>query len=722
MCSSRFALGPKAGLLCLLALHLLAGRPAIGASSSVTLDPAARPWVASGILLDLAPDLAGSVPYDGIQETPPATPALLRQLLFQANRAAVDGAGRVQPARLRELARQARERRDAGGRTVVPLALLDLDVQRVAHGAVERGLVQVAGDTLRLLDPGALEDGRLFAAAALVDRTGQGKAVTFRLPDGEMWIRNRAVPLAGLEVDFADGAGFRRWEPGGEVEVRYSEAGPKTLRLRATWADGDTREARLAFTVDRLETPQPSETWDLLSAHPYQGSLAGGTAYILLAPGHTSLTRPVVLCEGFDMDNTMFWEELYGLGNQQGLVDSLLQRGFDMVVLNFDESTDAIQRNGLLLATLLEQMNALLPPGARHPLIGASMGGLVSRYALAWLEQQDIDPQVRTFISFDSPQAGANIPLSIQHWLAFFASESEEAAYFRSRLQTPAARQMLRVFATSPPSANPGPDPLRQTLLDDLAALGGYPAGPRLVAVANGSGTGLHQGFTAGAQIIRYEYRSWLVDIDGNCWSLADQAPQLVFRGMVDQIWPLPDRSQNVNINGAPPWDNAPGGYRDTMVQLDQSAVPYGDIVALHANHCFIPTTSALGLETDDPFRPLHGAPDLFDLTPFDALYYPLGANEDHVSISPESLGWFLGEIAPELPAPQLDIQVVEEGIRLSWDEVPLALSYRLWQSPDPAAWPVESLSTVGTEWWVTEPGERMFYRVAASLDPVAQP
>jgi len=714
MLSSRFAIRVRSGLACLLGLLLLGGRP--GHAAAVTLAEADRRLVASGILLDLSPDLAGTVHYDGLQETPPATPALFRQLVFQLNRSTVDGVPRTAPARLRELAREARQQ------SLVPLALLDMEVQRVKAGAVDQGLARMEEGELRILAADALRSGRLFAAAALVEHTGNGGAVTFQLPAGELWISNRTEGPQRLEVDFDDGAGFVSRKPGERVVVGYTSTGPKTLRLRARWAEGDTRETRLAFTVRRLETPQPSEVWNLSSAHPYQGGYASGTAYILLAPGHTALTRPVVLCEGFDMDNTMFWEELFELGNQQGLVDSLLQQGFDMVVLDFSESTDHIQRNGLLLATLLEQINGILPAGERYPLIGASMGGLVSRHALAWLEAQGIDPQVRTFLSFDSPQAGANIPLSIQHWLAFFAEEAEEAAHFLSRLQTPAARQMLLVMAESPPDANPAADPLRQVLLDELAALGGYPTGPRLVAVANGSGTGLNQGFAAGAQIIRYEYRSWLVDIDGNCWSLADQTPQLVFRGMVNQIWPFPDRYQTVNINGAPPWDNAPGGYRNTMVELDQSAVPYGDIVALHPNHCFIPTTSALGLVTDAPFRPIHGAPDLLELSPFDALYYPLGANEDHVSISPESLWWFLGEIVPELPAPQLAIQRVEEGIQLSWNPVPLARSYRLQQTTDPAHWPEESIATAGLSWSVAELDERMFYRVTASMEVVAEP
>ena len=254
----------KAGLACLLTLLALGGRPAAGAAASVTLAPADRALVAGGILLDLSPDLAGTAHYDGLREVAPATPAVLRQLLFQLNRATVDGAVRSEPARLRELAREAR------AQAVVPLALLDMETRRVRDGAVAQGLTRLEGQELRILDPAALEGGRVFAAAALVERTGNGRAVTFQLPGGETWIGNRGIPLARLEVDFADGAGFVSRRPGERVVVGYAEAGAKTLRLRATWADGDTRETRLAFTVDRLETPTPDETWPLVSAHSYQ--------------------------------------------------------------------------------------------------------------------------------------------------------------------------------------------------------------------------------------------------------------------------------------------------------------------------------------------------------------------------------------------------------------------------------------------------------------------
>jgi hypothetical protein len=66
--------------------------------------------------------------------------------------------------------------------------------------------------------------------------------------------------------------------------------------------------------------------------------------------------------------------------------------------------------------------------------------------------------------------------------------------------------------------------------------------------------------------------------------------------------------------------------------------------VALHSSHCFIPTVSALALETDDPFFDVAGAPDLPGMTPFDAVYFPT-ENQEHVLITPENAAWVRNEI-----------------------------------------------------------------------------
>jgi hypothetical protein len=61
-----------------------------------------------------------------------------------------------------------------------------------------------------------------------------------------------------------------------------------------------------------------------------------------------------VVVEGFDLDNSMNWDELYALLNQQNLLEDLRADGYDAVVLNFSDATDYLQRNAFVLVDLLQ--------------------------------------------------------------------------------------------------------------------------------------------------------------------------------------------------------------------------------------------------------------------------------------------------------------------------------------------------------------------------------
>ena len=163
------------------------------------------------------------------------------------------------------------------------------------------------------------------------------------------------------------------------------------------------------------------------------------------------------------------------------------------------------------------------------------------------------------------------------------------------------------------------------------------------MAIANGSGTQADQGFAPGDQIISWEYGSLLVDIIGNVWAVPDGSSQTIFDGEIDIVL-LPPETQTVTVSGTLPYDGAPGGFRASMAEMDSTEAPFGDIVALHDAHGFIPTISALALATSDLFYDVAGDPDPLALSPFDALYFPT-SNQEHVSITPESANWFVSEI-----------------------------------------------------------------------------
>ncbi|HUV35354.1 MAG TPA: hypothetical protein VMX58_00260, partial [Patescibacteria group bacterium] len=571
---------------------------------------------------------------DGSRAAPPITLRQWRQVYFEAVRAASTDPGRAGVRALRGAMRRSL------ARGVIPIAIL-----HTSHR------IPAADGDQEILPPGSEEaaqsqadrEMRTFAAASLSDYTHRGAHVVFTVEDS--WIvGNGRSALRRIEIDFADGSGYRAVRPGDRIAVSYGRTGRREIRVRAQTLDGSFLHAGFYFRVEHLRTPMPDDTLSITATIPYNGAYAAGEAYCYLASSHDALENPLIAVEGFDIDNTMNWDELYQHLNQETLLETLRGEGYDLVVLNFTDATDFIQANAFVLVELVSQVTAAIGPHRNLAVVGASMGGLVARYALAYMETQGIDHHTDLLMTLDTPHRGANIPLGIQYWMDFFSGQSEDAAFLLGQLDRPAARQMLVYHHTDPPGTTGEKDSLRAILAADLAAVGDYPALPRTVAVANGSGSGIGQGFAPSEQIIFYEYNSLLVDIVGNVWVVPDGGPNTIFYGLVDMIWPFPDDEMIVSVSGTQPYDCAPGGTRASMAQMDSTEAPYGDIIALHDVHCFIPTVSALDFDSGDLFHDIAGDPDPMSRTPFDTIYYPV-ENQEHVLITPENADWMMAEI-----------------------------------------------------------------------------
>jgi|GEM_PF-6454208 len=186
------------------------------------------------------------------------------------------------------------------------------------------------------------------------------------------------------------------------------------------------------------------------------------------------VSKPIVVLDGFDPQDTRSGAELYGkyLRYMQGtqalfLGDSVRTQGYDLVILNFpryetgilggititpvpggpsvtirgiplirDGGADYIERNAFVLIKLIQQLNQELRSqnsAEKITIIGPSMGGLISRYALAYMEKKlaenPTDPQwqqqwnanVKLWVSFDSPHLGANIAIGDQWMVNYLA-------------------------------------------------------------------------------------------------------------------------------------------------------------------------------------------------------------------------------------------------------------------------------------------------------------
>jgi Secretion system C-terminal sorting domain len=225
-------------------------------------------------------------------------------------------------------------------------------------------------------------------------------------------------------------------------------------------------------------------------------------------------------------------------GQYPAFFSRLNAEGYDVVLVDFERGADYIQKNGIVLQEVIRRINRekQATAGGNCPnanvILGASMGGQVARWALRTMEINNEVHDCHTYLSFDSPQKGANIPLSVQS-AAFFAELNNIRTGARlslwQKLNTPAARQMISEhLGTELTNARLQESDwsflirtcnygiLRTSYITEMQNLG-YPQRTRNVALACGSFQGRKQGFNANLGLNGYNggdlYFNTTVDI-----------------------------------------------------------------------------------------------------------------------------------------------------------------------------------------------------------------
>lgn len=100
---------------------------------------------------------------------------------------------------------------------------------------------------------------------------------------------------------------------------------------------------------------------------------------------------------------------------------------YDIIYINWDQGRDDLRRNAFLLQDIIEWVNSVkTDPSVLNVVLGQSMGGVIARYTLATMEQ-DNDPTTNhdasLYISHDAPHQGANTPLGVQFFARHMINE-----------------------------------------------------------------------------------------------------------------------------------------------------------------------------------------------------------------------------------------------------------------------------------------------------------
>lgn len=432
-----------------------------------------------------------------------------------------------------------------------------------------------------------------------------------------------------------------------------------------------------------------------------QGYLGQGEYQIFLDNVDGVLDKPIFLIDGYDPTDTRDITGMYSQLDFNGtnLGDTLRDEGFDMVLLNFpvytrssdgmeiDGGSDYIQRNAMVLIELINQINAQKSGNQPLVMIGPSMGGLITRYALRYMEQNNLDHDTRLFVSWDSPHLGANMPIEIQYFLNYVAesqSNTDLQNMINATLNSPASKEMLldhynahlqsgSTFEQDPNTLLPvGYVNFRDVFATELNTMG-FPQNTRNVAIANGSDNGSTTG-TPGMEIINHTFdlgNSLTADLSLHFTPSAGQTNEVTrtevfYLGFIS-VSTYVANAQSFNYTDG--LDSAPGGkYNLQSFTNAASADPllqeFVDNLQ-QSEFCFIPTLSALTIDNENNW---YATPDIGGIhnSPFVA-WSITHNNEDHVTLNQENVDFTLNEI--------------RNGV-VSTEETMLNPTFRLLQNP----------------------------------------
>lgn len=445
---------------------------------------------------------------------------------------------------------------------------------------------------------------------------------------------------------------------------------------------------------------------------PYTNQVASGSYSVYPAFTNTSgqIIKPIIIVEGFDPTDIYSTDKVIELlngggGSLDNLADKLRTEGYDLIVLDYDDGGALIQRNSFLLVKLIQHINTIKKGTCPIILAGYSMGGIVSRYALNYMEANSLPHNVGLFFSFDAPQKGANIPLSMQDMIDYldnspitYGLSADIREQVRS-IHSYAAQQMLIYHTDYIDGETVSVNPAFTTFYNQMKGLvggNGYPSQPKLIAATLGNASGLGQRFLDANNFpdnhadVQTSLPFKAFDFIGNKdvpfvgYLIAGKAFTLPYR----IVNPAGDLFLNMEIsvnsfiftgfhqqgyyNAPIPADIMPGSFTPTFQLVADALNGLGATTYLKMNGgCFIPTLSALDFDSNDWFHDVLGDPNRLAKTPFESIWY-FANNADHrfpLSAQNALTAWVLDEVdayAQTLPPcePPLPVNLIEFDVK----------------------------------------------------------
>lgn len=613
--------------------------------------------------------------------------------------------------------------------------VLIADCNRIRESAVEEGLLYGENDKIKRRNVRAggspfLKEKIVFSAPYR-NSIITGGEVRFNF-NNNLKFTNNGNTIDQLEIDFNDGNGYIDVTHRNYHSVSYSRSGSKIITCKIT-SNRQVYYSKSTLLVKGIEKFQTKSTlfgqcYDERIAisvpqihedtEGIYNQLVGANAYIRYGCGNNNkLRKPIIFVEGIDFGekvkdygsvpndngvvNDMFYDgdcgqfnrygrfgwfhfvngSYDGVGNISILPDALQKLhsdGHDVILLDFKAGAAHIENNAETLIYLLNYINGKLSENnsdEQSIVSGISMGGQVARYALRKMENENIPHNVSTFVSIDSPNNGANIPLGLQYNIKFVQLHIDKKDLIR-----PATKQLLLYHYKASVTTGfihlggvnwnrikPRPHELHTNLYNS-EHMTTFPQNCRNVAISNGSKLGTNQGYSEGDVLLNNLSTFILTTQSIKSWAMKEGGDKISrCRRSINTFGLLPSIAYRIAVRAVEgkAYDHISGGYRTTAQDIvdgfsgiEIPNVPF-DLnipnITFHINprHAFIPTFSGLGISESYKMSNLPtvlGANYPYNhdpnISPFDVIFAD-AVNHKHVFMDAINTAFLMGEYSP---------------------------------------------------------------------------
>ena len=572
--------------------------------------------------------------------------------------------------------------------------------------------------------------------------------------------------ITTMTADFGDGVTRtllqnQQWVQN-TITINYTTVNEnKLLKFNITYTDGTTLTTYAGIgigsdtSVNSLTARGTSGLMRHNSTIPDSNGATGQLEYrIFYGDQNTNnvLKKPFIIVDGFDPGDKrrivtvdcnsdcqklfkpfdpLKYESIEALmlynNKTKDLKAQLTALNYDVIIVNFptytnnlgqviDGGADDIFRNGRTVASFFQKINQdIKNNGSTEKLvvIGPSMGGQITRYALAYMEkkQQETNDVIwnhntRLWVSMDSPHQGASIPLATQadlYFLGELLGKDDAKSKYRDVINSKASRQMLLTIAGAGSNFyNTQHDTNNQELIaSGVANSKGYPVlnGIRKIAIANGSLSGaknvipsekfyeivalakLRSILTFGIRIAKvsaFRINNWFMP-DKNSTSMLLQNYSKAPEGAIS--WNLTNNLWMGSLDAVPggSFNAADDLKREVYNELEGTnafSSPYGlfpylwtgerliveqripnSVDITIAPQAFIPTHSALDTNGfSDWYQPIDKNLVCTNQTPFNS-FYGESTNMGHITFTDKMVDWLLKELSGQPQIPSFPVQ-----------------------------------------------------------------